>query len=57
MSVYCFIVKAVHSFIPDVSTSFNESRVGPDGFGGKCIPIASIRKYVDVLLVRLILQT
>ena len=40
-----------------VSSSFVESRGVPDGSGGKSIPVASICKCVDVLLVRIIMQT
>ena len=47
----------MHSFDSDVTSSFAESRGSPDGSGGKSIPVASIRKYVGVPIVRLILQT
>ena len=55
MLVKCFL-EAVRSFVSDVYTSFAESRVGSDGYGGKSILVVSIRKCVDVLLVRLILD-
>ena len=50
-------LKALRSFVLDVYFSFAESVGGPDGSGGKSIPVASIRKCVDVLLVGFILQT
>ena len=49
-------LKAMRSFISDVSSSFAESRGGPEGSGGKSIPLASICECVYVLLVRFILQ-
>ena len=49
-------MNAVRSSVSDVYTSFAESRVGSDGYGGKSILVASICKCVDVLLVRLILN-
>ena len=49
-------LKAVRSFVLYMSSSFYESRGFPDGSGGKSIPVAYIRKYVDVMLVRLIIQ-
>ena len=52
-----FLLKGMHSFEPDVPSSFAESRGSPDGSGGKSIPVASIGKYMGVLIVRLILQT
>ena len=45
------------SFVSGVSTYFSESRGSSDGSGGKYIPVASIRKCVDVILVRLNMQT
>ena len=48
-------LKDVCSFESDVSSYFTESRGGTDGFGGKSIPVASIRKCVDVLIVRIIM--
>ena len=51
-----FFLNAVRSFVSDVYTSFTESRGGSDGYGGKSILVVSIRKCVDVLLVRLILN-
>ena len=50
-------LKSVRSFVSYVSTSFSECRRGPDGSGGKYVPLASIHKCVDVLVVRLILHT
>ena len=50
-------LKAVRSFDSDITSSSAESRGGPDGSRGKSITVASIRKYVVVLLVRIILQT
>ena len=50
-------MKAVHSFDSDVTSSFDDTRGGPDGSGGKSIPVYSTHKCVGVLLVRLILQT
>ena len=50
-------MKAVQSFDSNVPSSFNDSRGGPDGSGGKSIPVDSIRRCVGVILVRLILQT
>ena len=50
-------LKALHSFISDVSSSFDEYRGGTDGSGGKSIPVTSIFKYGYVLLVRTILKT
>ena len=51
-----FFLNAVRSSVSDVYTSFAESRVGSDGYGGKSIPEVSICKCVDVILVRLILN-
>ena len=50
-------LKAVHSFDSDMSSSFADSRGVPYGYGGKSIPVGSIRKYFFVLLVKLILHT
>ena len=43
-----------YSYVP---SSFADSRGGPGGSGGKSIPVSSIRKYVGVLLGRLIMHT
>ena len=51
------LLKAVHSFVLDVSTSLPESIGGPGGYVGKSIPLASIRKHVYVILLRLIIKT
>ena len=51
------LLKAVHSFVSDVFTSFDESMGGPDGSGEKSISAAYIRNSVDVMLVRLIIHT
>ena len=51
------LLKAVHSFVLDVSTSLPESIGGPGGYVGKSIPLASIRKRVYVILLRLIIKT
>ena len=53
---FSVLLESVHSFDSDVPYSFDESRGGPDGSGGKYIMVASICKYVGVLIVRLILQ-
>ena len=50
-------LKSVCSFVSNVYYSLAESRGSPNGSGGKSIPVASIRKYVDVLFVRIILNT
>ena len=52
-----FLLKAVRIFVSDVSSSFAESRIGPGGYGGNYIPLASICKCVDMLPLRIILQT
>ena len=56
MLVHCFLEICSH-FLLDVSSYLSESRGGPEGSGGKSIPIASICKYIDMLLVSPILQT
>ena len=59
-SYFCWctsLLKSVQSFLLDVSSSLVKSRGSPDGSGGKSILVASICKCVDVLLVRIILQT
>ena len=59
-AIFCrctVFLKAVRSFLSDVYYSFAESRGGPEGSGGKSIMVISICKVVDVLLVRIILQT
>ena len=50
-------LKAVYSFLSGLFSFLSESRGGLDESGGKSIPLASICKCVDVLLVRLIMQT
>ena len=47
----------MRSFDLGVSYSFAESSGGHYGSGGKSIMVAPIRKYVVVLIVRIILQT
>ena len=54
--MYCFL-KSLHIFVSDVSYYIHEYRGVPEGSGGKSIPVASIFKCVDVLIVRLILLT
>ena len=48
--------KVERIFDLDMSSYFSESRGGFDGYGGKSIPLASIRKCLNVLLVSLILN-
>ena len=50
------LLKDVHSFVLDMSTSYTARWGGTDGSGGKSIKIASISKCMDVLLVRIILN-
>ena len=50
-------LKDLHSFDSSVPSYFYEFRGVPDESGGKSIPVASIRKYVGVMLVRIIIQT
>ena len=50
-------LKDVRSFVSGVSSYFVKYMGGPDYYGGKSIPVASICKCVDVLLVRIITQT
>ena len=40
------LLKSVHSFDSDGTSSFSESRGDSDGSGGKSIPVASIHKCV-----------
>ena len=47
----------MRSFVSDVSSYFAEYREDLEGSGGKSIPVASICKYVDVMIVRLIPKT
>ena len=50
-------LKAMRSFVLYVSSSFPEYSVGPEGSGGNSVLVASICKFVDVLIVNLIIQT
>ena len=56
MSVF-FFLKAVRSFKSSVTYSSAEYRGGLDGSRVKSIPVASIRRCLGVLLVRLIMLT
>ena len=50
-------LKAMRSFVLYVSSSFLKYSGGPEGSGGKSILVTSICKFVDVLLVKLIIKT
>ena len=54
---FSVFLKAVRSFNSGVTSSFATSRGGSDGSGAKYIPVASIHKYVGVLLVRHMMHT
>ena len=51
-----FFFKDVRSFKSGVPYSFAEYIGGPDGSGGSYVPVASTRRCVEVMIVRLILQ-
>ena len=50
-------LKTVRVLVSDMSSSFAGSREVPEGSGGKSIPVATIFKCLDVMLVRIILNT
>ena len=52
-----YFIECCVQFDSDVPPYFDVSRVDTDGSGGKSIPVASIRKCVGVLIVRIILKT
>ena len=57
MCQFTVFLKAVRSFVSDVFSYFAEYSGFPDGSRGTSIPESSICKFVDSLIVRIILQT